>query len=158
MTSLNDKKSLMQFYLAEPKLLVRRIVNRHDRLSVAFADERLVFKKDVNPFIVTDARFDTKYLLGLMASKLVSYLYLKSSSIATKDDFRQTTLAELRKLLIPIVSKEKQQPIIQLVAQILTLKKNDPNFDTCALEIEIDQLVYELYGLTEDEIKIVEGK
>ena len=36
-------------------------------------------------------------------------------------------------------------------------KKSDQEVDTSALEAEIDQQVYELYGLTEEEIKIVEG-
>jgi hypothetical protein len=47
--------------------------------------------------------------------------------------------------------------MIKLVDQILSTKKSNPTADTCALENEIDQLVYELYGLTEEEIKIVEG-
>ncbi|MCQ2255463.1 MAG: hypothetical protein MJZ29_08195 [Bacteroidaceae bacterium] len=39
----------------------------------------------------------------------------------------------------------------------LSAKKSNPQADTTALEREIDHLVYDLYGLTEDEIKIVEG-
>jgi adenine-specific DNA-methyltransferase len=42
--------------------------------------------------------------------------------------------------------------------QILTVKKSDPTADTSALESEIDRLVYELYGLIEVEIRIVEGQ
>ena len=41
---------------------------------------------------------------------------------------------------------------------IIAAKKRDPDADTSSLEAEIDQLVYKLYGLTEDEIAIVEGK
>jgi hypothetical protein len=41
---------------------------------------------------------------------------------------------------------------------VLAAKRADPQADTSELESEIDQLVYELYGLTEEEIKIVEGK
>jgi adenine-specific DNA-methyltransferase len=44
-----------------------------------------------------------------------------------------------------------------LVNQILDLKKADPKADTSALEAQIDQLVYALYGLTDEEIAIVEG-
>jgi hypothetical protein len=44
------------------------------------------------------------------------------------------------------------------VDRILAAKKRDPKADTTAWEREIDRLVYELYGLTEDEIAIVEGK
>ena len=39
--------------------------------------------------------------------------------------------------------------------KILIAKKSDPKADTTALEKEIDQLVYQLYGLTEEEIKTV---
>ncbi|WP_228020096.1 hypothetical protein [Sphaerospermopsis sp. LEGE 08334] len=44
-----------------------------------------------------------------------------------------------------------------LVDQILNAKKLDPNADTTALEREIDQMVYQLYELTPEEIKIIEG-
>ncbi len=44
-----------------------------------------------------------------------------------------------------------------LVTQILTQKRQDPTADTSALEAEVDQLVYGLYGLTEEEIKIIES-
>ena len=37
-------------------------------------------------------------------------------------------------------------------------KEENPSADTSALESEIDRLVYQLYGLTDEEIRIVEGK
>lgn len=59
---------------------------------------------------------------------------------------------------IPIkISIEHQQPIITLVNQILEAKHANPQADTSALEAQIDQLVYELYGLTQEEIDIIEG-
>jgi hypothetical protein len=62
-----------------------------------------------------------------------------------------------------------QQPFITLVDQILAAKKQHTplsplnrgefkNTDTSALEKQIDEMVYKLYGLTEEEIAIVEGK
>jgi len=42
--------------------------------------------------------------------------------------------------------------------QILAAKQKDPNTDTSALERQIDQMVYELYGLTPEEIAVVEWK
>jgi hypothetical protein len=44
-----------------------------------------------------------------------------------------------------------------LVDKILEAKKENPQADTIELEREIDNLVYRLYDLTEDEIKLVEG-
>lgn len=51
---------------------------------------------------------------------------------------------------------DQQQPFIELVDKILADKKEGQ--DTSALELEIDGLVYGLYGLSEEEILIVEGK
>jgi len=155
-TDLSNRKSLIPFYEAEPKVLIRRIINRQNRLSVGYTEERLVFKKDINPFICTDKRFSTKFLLGLLASNFISFLYIKLSSIALKDDFRQTTLGELRNLPIPLIDNIKQKPLIELVDKILITKKSNPAADTGFLEADIDRLVYDLYGLTEEEIRIVE--
>ena len=155
-TSLDDNPSLKPFYDARPKILIRRIINRQDRLSVAYTESKMVFKKDINPFIPIDDRFHPKFLLALMASKFISFVYLNISSIASKDDFRQTTLAELREIPIPIVSSEIQRDFIQSADKIITLKVKDVNSDTERYEKEIDQMVYKLYGLTEEEIKIVE--
>ncbi|MBK6611994.1 MAG: class I SAM-dependent DNA methyltransferase [Sphingobacteriales bacterium] len=57
-------------------------------------------------------------------------------------------------LPIPQLTPSEQQPFIQLVDEILL--KKEKGEDTTALETQIDQLVYQLYDLTEEEIKIVE--
>ena len=44
-----------------------------------------------------------------------------------------------------------------LVDKILAAKRANPDADVSAWEREIDQLVYQLYGLTKEEIEIVEG-
>ena len=62
----------------------------------------------------------------------------------------------LKKLPIPKITKPEQQPFIDLVDKILTAKQQAQ--DTTALEAQIDQMVYKLYNLTTDEIKIIEGK
>ena len=62
-------------------------------------------------------------------------------------------------LAIPLTMPafEQQAPVIELVNQILDIKHTDPVADISALENEIDQLVYALYGLTEEEIATVEN-
>ena len=66
-------------------------------------------------------------------------------------------LEDLRKFPIKKIGTVEQQPFISIVDQILETKKFDPNADTTALEKEIDKIVYELYGLSEEEIRIIEG-
>jgi len=153
-TELSDKKSLQQFYQAEEKILIRRIVNRQDRLSVGFTERKMVFKKDINPFISINPDFPTKYLLAILASKYISYLYINSSTIATKDDFRQTTLAELRNIPIKITTPKVQKLFINIVDQILNLKLKNQN--DLELEQQIDLMVYKIYILTFDEVLVVD--
>jgi phenylpyruvate tautomerase PptA (4-oxalocrotonate tautomerase family) len=60
---------------------------------------------------------------------------------------------------IPIhATSAQKEKIIALVTRILAAKQSDPLADVTALESEVDALVYGLYGLTEEEIGIVEGK
>jgi hypothetical protein len=57
----------------------------------------------------------------------------------------------------PTATPEQQAPIIALVERILQAKRDNPRADVTEWEREIDRLVYALYGLTEDEIAVVEG-
>ena len=62
----------------------------------------------------------------------------------------------LKNLPIPEAAPAQQKPIIDLVDTILTKKKQNPQADTSVEESAIDQLVYKLYELSEDEIKLIE--
>ncbi len=94
----------------------------------------------------------TRSDLGILNSKLTLFFYSNLSQTIRGGYFRF-----IRQYLIQI-------PMIQTnilegyVEQIIELKKQNPAADTTDLESQIDQLVYQLYELTEEEIKIVEGK
>ncbi|MCC6691565.1 MAG: hypothetical protein IT235_08545 [Bacteroidia bacterium] len=62
-----------------------------------------------------------------------------------------------RKVLSKAIENKTQEKIETLVDQILTMKSKDNAADTIELENQIDQLVYQLYELTEEEIKIIEN-
>ena len=62
----------------------------------------------------------------------------------------------VREFPIPQISQKEQTPLIRLVDRILEAKAVKPAADTTADEAEIDRLVYDLYGLTEDEVTAVE--
>ena len=70
--------------------------------------------------------------------------------------FPQIKINELKSLSIVYPGIDKRQFIKDIVIQILTTIKSNPQADTTALEAKIDQMVYELYGLTDEEIAIVE--
>ena len=109
--------------------------------------------------VVTAKREDInlKYLLGLLNSKLINYIYTKKFK-STKTVFSEIQARSVGELPIVMPVTELQKPIIDLVDKILVTKKPDASVDTSELEHKIDKLVYKLYGLTEDEIAIVEEK
>ena len=97
-----------------------------------------------------------KYILGILNSKYANILLanIRGDSINIYPEY-------LRKLPIPKIdstNKALSDEIISLVEQILDSKAKDPTTDTKELESHIDSLVYKLYHLTDDEIKIIGGK
>ena len=95
------------------------------------------------------------FLLGLMNSSLAKF-YL--GSIVSKMRGGYFSLSKAYVESFPIAIDTQLCAIIEtLVGQLLSNRKDVPNTDTAPLESEIDRLVYQLYGLTEEEIKIVEG-
>lgn len=100
---------------------------------------------------------DSKYLIGVLNSKLVTFFFSKISS-EIRGGFLRWKRQYVEQIPIPVLSIEDQQPIISLVTHILSAKQSDPSADTAALEAEVDGLVYGLYGLGTEEIKMVEGR
>jgi adenine-specific DNA-methyltransferase len=106
----------------------------------------------ITPTIPTIA---LKYVLALVNSKLFFlWLYHKGKRKGEMLELYQKPLSE-----IPIkrISPVEQKPFISLVDRILAAKAKDADADVSKLEREIDELVYALYALTPEEIKIVEG-
>ena len=158
-----------------------KLVKKRDGRIVPFEKEKIVYSE-----IVRDAQFyldsdkynpdrfyaeatsfiltgeNLYYLLAILNSKCATFVFktfyagggLGESGFRYKKQF-------LEKLPIPKIdstNKALSDEIISLVEQILDSKAKDPTKDTKELESKIDSLVYKLYNLTKDEIKIIEGK
>ncbi len=109
--------------------------------------------------LLTSKNSDIKYLCGLMNSKIFQF-YFSSLGIGMGKGF-EYKVQFVEKIPIPPITPSNQplaSRIEELVDKILAAKKQDPNTDTSPLEQEIDELVYKLYGLTKEEIKIVENQ
>ncbi|MGL2335587.1 DUF7149 domain-containing protein [Helicobacter pylori] len=94
-----------------------------------------------------------KFLVGLLNSRLLDWLFRKTSTN------NHVNLYELETLPIPQITKSNKpttDKIIALVDKILQTKAKDPKANTQGLEKEIDALVYQLYNLTDEEIKTIE--
>jgi hypothetical protein len=98
---------------------------------------------------------EDKVLLAILNSKMGWWLISKYCT-AIQNGF-QLIWKYFGQIPIPQVNPKQGEVITSLVNQILSAKKSDSKADTTALETEIDQLVYQLYELTAEEIKIIEG-
>jgi adenine-specific DNA-methyltransferase len=94
--------------------------------------------------------FNPNYILALLNSKFMDFYFRHMNSNT------QVSAGELNSLPFPLADKNTANTVSKLVIKILVAKRADSQADTSTLEGEIDQLVYELYGLTEDEVAIVE--
>ncbi|EDN6631913.1 class I SAM-dependent DNA methyltransferase [Campylobacter coli] len=103
---------------------------------------------------------DYKYLLAILNSRLIVYYMQYISSHLGQGAFRWIR-QYIEKLPIPKINSKNQKladELINLVDEILKAKEQDKNANTQELENKINSLVYKLYNLTEEEIKIIEGK
>ncbi|GAA8390362.1 class I SAM-dependent DNA methyltransferase [Helicobacter pylori] len=117
-----------------------------------------VFYAEATSFILTGEHL--RYLLGMLHSKLITFAFktfyagggLGESGYRYKKAF-------IERLPIPQITEKNQElarKITDSAKQILALKEKDPKANTQKLEKEIDALVYQLYNLTDEEIKIIE--
>jgi hypothetical protein len=97
-------------------------------------------------------------LLGILNSSLITfYLNAFYHSLKMAGGYINIGTQVINSLPIPKLNNSQKASINRAVENILSAKKIDPSADTSALESEIDQLVYQLYGLTDEEIAIVEA-
>jgi hypothetical protein len=135
------------------KLLFRRV------------SANLIFTYDNNQYyalntivVVTlkgEKSISLKYLLALLNSKLLNFYYVTEHK-STKKVFSEIQARSVGELPVKHVSQNNQQGFISLVDKILVSKEEAPQADTSSLENEIDKKVYRLYGLTYDEVLIVD--
>lgn len=108
---------------------------------------------------ITDEKIlSLHYLLAILNSKLISFFAVKNELILQKNGTQpQIRKSGLEKLPIVIASHEEQVRLGQLAKERLLANAPHQSENASVLEREIDQQVYTLYGLTPDEIAIVEG-
>jgi hypothetical protein len=117
----------------------------------------------INGYILTSSEVPIKYLLALLNSNLLKF-YFRFIGIMTAGGAYTLKHETISELPIKQISADKQKPFIELVDKILAITKDEDYLNNPAnqarvkkYEDEIDQMVYKLYGLTDDEIRIVEG-
>ena len=105
-------------------------------------------------FIVSD---NCLFLTGILNSSLIEYCFSKFYCTKLGTSGIRWLAQNIVNIPIPSATNKQMRSMSSLVEQVLETKQFNPSADTSALESEIDHLVYQLYGLTDGEIKIVEG-
>lgn len=124
--------------------------NQPFRTKAIISPANYICGHSTNSLTPLDKNVDLMFFLGLINSKAFNYYC---------DYFSYTnhiTVSGIKQVPIPIVSTEQQNLISGIVEQILHTKGTDVNVNTSTLEHQIDELVYQLYNLTPEEIAIIE--
>jgi hypothetical protein len=149
-------------WLAEPrvpvffegdKILIRQIPGK-ESLIASFIKETFVV--DQTAYIAkAKSELDILFYLGILNSKLL-FWYFQNINNEFDQLFPKIKVKEFNALPLPSIEYPSEE-ISSIVSNILELKARDKKSDISQLETQIDQLVYQLYDLTEEEIAIVEG-
>ncbi len=158
-------------YFSNKRILIRQVLSRKLRIQATLATETFLTNQSVQSLLLRDdAPFQVSLecLLAIINSRLMSWYFRNSNSVARRDDFPKIIIQQTRDLpLIGPVGAKAHDRLCSLVDQILHMlttqgksalenEKTSLQRQIDATDGEIDRLVYELYGLTEEEIRIVE--
>jgi DNA modification methylase len=134
------------------RIVLQRItgVDSKIRIIATLVEGGYLCANSTNYISVYRNNIDIYFLLGVLNSSTINFFF-KLTSTNTN-----VTGKELDRLPIPIIKKKEQQPIITLVEQILKLKNENPKADITNIESQIDILVYKLYNLTYEEVKVID--
>ncbi len=140
------------------KLVTQRISGGSHPIIVAYDTFKYKAFASVNNIVLKEEyRHLYKFFLALLNSNVLNWYYANNFS-NNSDLTVNISKTYLEKLPIPPFNITQQKPIIALVDKILAAKNSNPQEDTSTEEAEINRLVYQLYGLTEEEIKVVEER
>lgn len=143
-------------YELKRKILVRKTGNT---LIATLDDKQYYTDQSIyNIYQKKMSSYNDYVTTAILNSKLMNY-YFNRKLITNADVFPYIKGVHLKAFPLPnrVNMLEVEASVESAVKNILSIKRINPSADTSALESEIDHLVYQLYGLTEEEIKVVEG-
>ena len=146
-----DKK-----YFETPRILVRQIPSK-STYAVEAVYTNSDFINDLNSMVITDIQVNPFYLLGVLNSRLISLWFFMKFDKFQRRLFPQFKVNELGDFPIPDATDSQQEEVAQLVEQLIEEMKKD-SLETkkiTQLNLKIDDLVMDLFGLIEEEKQTV---
>jgi type I restriction-modification system DNA methylase subunit len=170
---LYDRKLLYRareesIFLSPEKIVTQRIGGGNRVLVVSYDNNQYYTFNSTNTILPKDNESNLKFILGLLNSKLINWYYV--NKFTNKSNLTvNISKTFLEQIPIKIASLKEQQKLISLVDKILAKNKELVSFgdkqtsETKKLKSEIEQIdkeineeVYKLYGITDEEQKIIE--
>ena len=146
-----DKK-----YFTGKRILFREVPGKGRRIQASLTSDEYYYGHSISPFKPhKEFENDVDFILAIVNSKLISWYGNLTLPNFGKEVFPKLNPNDIKELPIVKADKKSKDKIKTLVERILSKIQN--NKDTKSEEEQIDQLVYQLYQLTEEEIKIIEG-
>lgn len=131
---------------SSPRILVRQIPSKPPYcINSCFTNEILL--NDRNSMNIIKISKAPYYILGILNSKLISFWFVHKFGKMQRGVFPQFKINELESFPIVNLNKEQEYQLVSLVSRRMNNSNNDD---------EIDELVYHFYGLTYDEVLIVD--
>ncbi|WP_300256903.1 TaqI-like C-terminal specificity domain-containing protein [uncultured Alistipes sp.] len=141
-----------KFFIGK-RILVREITN--PSIFAALTDDELY--NDPSIIIIKDnLAYSLDIVLGILNSKLATFYHFNHSPKATKGIFPKILVQDIKDFPLPEIPNAEKSHMESLVTTILATKRENPQADTTSYEHEIDKTVFHLYGLTYDEVLIVD--
>ncbi|WIH94973.1 N-6 DNA methylase [Brachyspira pilosicoli] len=162
--------SRLKLFSEVEKILIRRVANQ---LIATYDNENYYFIKNLYSLISKD--YNLKYILGLINSKLLNFFFKKYFTTKKEDIFPEIQAYHINELPIYKIDlskkeeKEKYDKIIELVDSMIILNKklileknpnslNMINRQILACEKQLDNLIFSIYNLNDEEKRIIEGE
>ncbi|MBU1123968.1 N-6 DNA methylase [Patescibacteria group bacterium] len=150
-------------FFNQNRLLVREITN--PTIIATYIEEEFVNDPQIISIInKLDVNADLLVLWAILNSKLATFYHFNSSPKATKGAFPKILVKDIKEFPLYALKKEDEKKIIQYTDSILSVTKSEDYSANKKLrdqvkefEMQIDKIVYKLYDLTPEEIKIVES-
>jgi len=148
-----------EYYFKGDRVLIRETGSK---LTAIFLDSKLLCNRSLYSIKIKACAIKPKYLAAILNSRVMQFYY-QSKFKSETELFPKIRIAQVKLLPIKMINEKMQQIYITIVDKILSIIKDEDYLENPAkqanvkeYEYQIDQMIYQVYGLNEEEIKTIE--
>jgi len=142
-------------FFTEPRVIVRQIVSgKPPKIYAGYTDKPLYFTQ-IGFSIIPKSDITVFELTALLNSKLINFYHKYLFLDIEKELFQKILIENCKRF--PCKPFKSSSDVREIIENIILAKVQTPSCDTSGLENQLDNLVYQLYDLTEEEIEIIEN-